>query len=595
MASIYAARWHFNAYALVLFLCALVTIGVAGYAWRQRALIGAGPALTLLGTTVWSTGYGIAVGVHSLEGRIFWAKIQHVGIALTSVAMAVSVLTYTGHEKWLTRRNLALLAAVPFVGLLLAWTNEAHGLIWADVKLRIVGSLALLDITYGPYFWFYFAYNYLVLLAGAAVFLQATLRAPPLQRRQAIVLLLGTLCPGVALLLYLTGLSPWPDLDLAPLGYSLCGLILAWGLFRRRLFDLVPVARDKVIENMSDGVLVLDVQGRVVDVNPAMLQVLGQPAKKIIGRPITQFLMGQPDLVERYRQVPEVQEQITIGQGETQRIFDLRISPLYGRRQDLTGRVVVLRDATERQRAAAERERLIAELNAFAHTVAHDLKDPLSTMIGYSELLEGTDATLPDLDRRKCLRTIVWSGRKMGIIIDELLLLASVRREEVPIQPLDTERIVHEALQRLAPMIEEHQADVVQGDHWPVALGYDPWVEEVWVNYISNAIRHGGQPPRVEVGADLLEEGLVRFWVRDNGPGISAEEQDRLFTPFSRIGQIGREGKGLGLSIVRRIAEKLGGQVGLESSAGQGSLFYFTLPAAPGPEGKAPLPDTRDP
>ncbi len=106
-------------------------------------------------------------------------------------------------------------------------------------------------------------------------------------------------------------------------------------------------------------------------------------------------------------------------------------------------------------------------------------------------------------------------------------------------------------------------------------------MEEVWFNYISNAIKYGGQPPRVELGADFPPDapGMVRFWVRDNGPGLTPEEQSRLFTPFTQVRHTGR-GHGLGLSIVKRIVEKLGGQVSVESQPGQGSTFFFTLPAA---------------
>jgi signal transduction histidine kinase len=109
-------------------------------------------------------------------------------------------------------------------------------------------------------------------------------------------------------------------------------------------------------------------------------------------------------------------------------------------------------------------------------------------------------------------------------------------------------------------------------------LGYAPWIEEVWVNYLSNAIKYGGRPPRVELGAETQPGGLVRFWVRDNGPGIAPEAQVRLFVPFTRLDQVRAKGHGLGLSIVRRIVEKLGGQVGVISTPGQGSVFSFTLP-----------------
>ena len=180
----------------------------------------------------------------------------------------------------------------------------------------------------------------------------------------------------------------------------------------------------------------------------------------------------------------------------------------------------------------------------------------------------------------------------MSSIVDELLLLAEVRKvEEVETKPLDMANIVVRARERLTHIIEKHQAEIILPAVWTAALGHAPWVEEVWVNYLSNAIKYGGQPPRIELGATPSQSPppggdaqgrMVRFWVRDNGPGLTPEEQARLFTPFARLDQVGTKGHGLGLSIVRRIVEKLGGQVEVESKVGQGSIFSFTLPRVGG-------------
>jgi signal transduction histidine kinase len=168
----------------------------------------------------------------------------------------------------------------------------------------------------------------------------------------------------------------------------------------------------------------------------------------------------------------------------------------------------------------------------------------------------------------------------MGSIVDELLLLSTVRQmEDVERKPLDMHAIVTEALRRLKGLRDEHQAEITLPDAWPTALGYGPWVEEVWVNYLSNAIKYGGDPPRAELGATVEADTQVRFWLRDNGAGIRPEDQQRLFTPFTRLDQAQAKGQGLGLSIVRRIVEKLGGRVGVRSEFGSGSEFYFTLPA----------------
>ena len=223
------------------------------------------------------------------------------------------------------------------------------------------------------------------------------------------------------------------------------------------------------------------------------------------------------------------------------------------------------------------------ELDAFAHTVAHDLKNPLSALTGMAEVLAVDYQSDPELVYY--LRSIVRSSQKANNIVNELLLLASVRKQkEIKLVPLNMARIVSEAQERLVHVIEQSQAELILPASWPTAMGYAPWIEEVWANYISNAVKYGGQPPRLELGAAEQNDGQVRFWVRDNGPGLTLQQQAQLFTPFTKLKQARAKGHGLGLSIVRRIIQKLGGQVGVQSgpTSEQGSTFYFSLPKAYG-------------
>ncbi len=223
-----------------------------------------------------------------------------------------------------------------------------------------------------------------------------------------------------------------------------------------------------------------------------------------------------------------------------------------------------------------------AELDAFAHTVAHDLKTPLTALVGFSDLLQRRYTQIPSEKLGDMLAVIAQNGRRMANIINELLLLASVRKmDEVPIFCLDMQKIVAAALERVGDLVKTSQARVIVPEIWPVAYGYAPWIEEVWVNYISNAIKYGGIPPRVELGGAMATSDTARFWVRDNGRGLTEEEQAHLFTAFTRLHQTSVEGHGLGLSIVQRIVTRLSGEVGVESAIGRGSEFYFTLPSTP--------------
>lgn len=220
-----------------------------------------------------------------------------------------------------------------------------------------------------------------------------------------------------------------------------------------------------------------------------------------------------------------------------------------------------------------------AELDAFAHMVAHDLKNPITSIGMFRFAIEKNWHNMPAEQIKKMLGLIGHSAQKANQIIDALLLLSGVRQKEVTVEGLDMGMIMTQVQKALAPMIAEYQATLIVPNQWPLAYGYAPWIEQVWLNYLSNGLKYGGQPPQLELGASQIE-GAVRFWVRDNGAGITPQAQAALFREFTRFAKSSNvEGFGLGLSIVKRIVDKLGGEVGVKSHIGQGSEFYFTLPS----------------
>lgn len=228
--------------------------------------------------------------------------------------------------------------------------------------------------------------------------------------------------------------------------------------------------------------------------------------------------------------------------------------------------------------ARLEKKELLDELDGFAHTVAHDLKNPLATLSGRIELAqmlmgEGDAETV-----RRHLDQALRSADRLTEIINELLVLAGVRRQTVAMQPIDMAAAVAEAMDRLDHLLSTSQASVSCPERWPVALGHAPWITHVWANYLSNAAKYGGEHPQIELGAEAGRDG-VRFWVQDQGPGLDREAIAQLFVPFSQIPTARVSGHGLGLSIVRRIIDKLDGRVGVDSTPGHGARFWFELPA----------------
>jgi signal transduction histidine kinase len=227
-----------------------------------------------------------------------------------------------------------------------------------------------------------------------------------------------------------------------------------------------------------------------------------------------------------------------------------------------------------------------AELDAFARTVAHDLKSPMGAISISAELLLETFHEYAAQPTSKLnigqiislSEAIYRSASKSTEIIESLLLLSQVRASDVKIHPLNMAHLTAEALESVSFMINEHQAHINLPESWPMAYGYGPWVETVWVNYLTNALKYGGPTPQISLGGHNKNQDFACFWVEDNGSGIPVEAQKNLFVEFTRLNHTRSSGHGLGLAIVRRIIEKLGGQVGVESGLNQGSRFYFTLP-----------------
>ncbi len=555
-------------------------LGVALYAWNRRDAPGATAFIGLLcAIGLWS----LFSALHVATRDAIWSKLRFIPIASVPVTWLVLTLQVTGHAAWLNTRRLVGLFTIPVITQLMIWVNP-YGLMWDryPFDLNAMGETTQ-AVSFGPWFWIYVLYSYILFLTGILLLLRQFFRSSTLYRLQVGILLLGITLPLAVNVAFSVGWLAASEIDYTALAFTLAGIPVTWSLFRYRMFDVVPVARDTLIDRMNDGMLVLDVRNRVVDLNPAMHMILEDPARRIVGRSM-EDLQALRKLVNQLGGITDRHEVIVERDGEPY-YYDLMISPLKDRQGHLTGRLIVMRDVTQikqaeefLRRSNVELTAHVEELDAFAHTVAHDLKNPLSSLIGYSQLLEKRGTEMSKENERYALQAISRSGSKMATIIDELLLLASVRKaDEITPEPLDMAAVVAEVQERLAYMIEESEAQIVLPEVWPASLGRAAWVEEVWANYVSNAIKYGGTPPRVELGATEVD-GHLRFWVQDNGPGLDEEQQARLFTEFTRLHHVRAEGHGLGLSIVQRIVEKLGGEVGVESQPGAGSRFWFTLP-----------------
>jgi PAS domain S-box-containing protein len=346
---------HFQStpYIIPLVISSVIAGLVALYVWDRRARISGATALVVLAlaSAEWSLGYALEIAGADLPTKIFWGKSQYIGIVTVPLLWMIFAYSYSTKGTQMTRRTVSLLSIVPLITLLLAFTTELHGLVWKDIQIQTVGTFSALALTHGLWFWIYWTYSNLLLLAGMIFVLRSFNRTKGLFRRQNVVLLIALLTPWLGNVLYVTGLSPIPNLDITPFAFTISIIVFAWGIFSFKLANLAPVARDLVVEKMPDGMIVLDAQGNIVDINPAVQKALGLSASEAIGQRAKELFSAWPSLVEHYVNMLEAQDEIVFGEGESRIWYELRMSPLVDGRDRLLGRVVTVRNITERKRA----------------------------------------------------------------------------------------------------------------------------------------------------------------------------------------------------------------------------------------------------
>jgi PAS domain S-box-containing protein len=338
-------------YILPLVASSIIAGYVAFYVWERRATISGGMALALvaLACAIWSLGYALEIAGTDLPTKIFWGKSQYFSIVAVPLLWMIFAYSYTTQGPRMTRRNVTLLAIVPLITLFLALTTEYHHLIWEEARMPAAGAFPALEIVHGYGFWIYWMYAYLLIFMGTILIFRSFHQTKGLFRRQNLILLVAVLAPWFGNALYVSGLLPTRNLDVTPFAFTITVVAFAWGIFKFKLVNLAPVARETVVEKMRDGMVVLDAQDNIVDINPAVQSALGLSASQVIGRKAKDVFSNSTSLLERYENTREAQDEIVVDEDGSQIWYELRISPLLDSRDRLLGRVVTVRDITRRK------------------------------------------------------------------------------------------------------------------------------------------------------------------------------------------------------------------------------------------------------
>lgn len=561
-------------YPVLVFLSAVIACGITVVAWRNRDISGARwLAVHTAGVAVWGIAKLLEMYSGGLSPTIFWVNVQYAGIVVVPVSWLAFAFQYTGRERWVNGWTLAVLLIVPVLVTVLLWTNELHGLFRTVEGIRRYGSLSVLRSTFEPAFWLHAGYSYLLLLAGSWLIVQLAVLSFPQYSGQAFGLLVVVVVPWIGNAINLLERTP-PGLDPTIIAFTLSGVILLGLVARHRLLELVPaakeVARDELIDTMSDAVLVVDGRRQVVDANPAARSLIGATEGGVIGRPLADVCPPLADVVETpiADETETVRTELSLVDDDRNRYFDVRVKMLTRSYGLVTGKLISLRDITE-QRQHEQR------LNVLNRLLRHNLRTELNVVKGHTSLLadELTASSLREHTDRidTAVTSIIEQSDKFARAVNQLDADSS--------GPID----LAAEIASIVETTRQAHPDVQLSLTSPPAAAWTtagPFVTTAVEELVTNAIEHADRPDleiSITVTVDEVDgRDVIRVQVADNGPGIPEAELE----PIVRGGETQlTHSTGVGLWLVTWIVEEAGGSIDI-TSGDDGTTVAVTLPRA---------------
>lgn len=543
--------WQLTPYTAPLLLIGVFAAVISYLIWKRNARVLASVIAALSVAILAETIY---LSSTVFEVKLFFLLASFYGHLLIGVAWFLFSSRYAGRDKWWTKPELRyLLLFIVGVGVFVA-SNPLHELVVYDVSVTSTDSMMLLDYSLGEGAWLVFGLLYLFSIIGI-VFVYGVFRdSKNLYRKQSLMLILGVIPPLIGHMASATGYSPFPNFTLAALLFVVSGVLLLIALYGYKFVDVVPMARDRVMQELRSGVVVLDHNNRVTDINSAGMELLG--VKDPVGKTIQEVLGDHTDIFSDYSRGDELHSDVTIESNGVKHL-DFRASPLLDHRDNTIGTLILINDITTLKEREEELKRQNERLDKFANVLSHDLRNPLNVADGYLDLAREEE----DLGYLEKVRE---SHERMSDIIEDVLTLAKQGQRVTNTQEVDLEEVVEEAWVNVATENAElsHSLDLtVEGDRDRLLRMFE--------NLFRNSVEHGDSSTQIRVGS--LDNG---FFIEDNGPGIPESERDAVFEQGYTTTE---DGTGFGLSIVQSIVDAHGWSIIVDESDSGGARFEILL------------------
>lgn len=573
-------KFDFNIYAIILLMIGTANLFLSLVLFKQNVKVSKWFSVLMFFISIWSIAYAFELASNNLEQMLFFIKIEYLGISFLPAIWIIFIIKFTNKNDWLSFSNLMLILIFPFIDFILVITNEYHFLHYKSVSIDYTEKFPLLSIQPGIVYYIHTVYFYFMILWGIFLLIKPLTNVFFIYRKQYIYLTIAALFPWLVNVLYLFGFKPFGQIDLTPYAFIVTSISIAYSLLKHSFLKLIPVAREKVIESMSEGVIVLDANKSIVDTNSIVLRFLGNDEKKIIGENILIIIDNGMEL-----QAALDSDNIkSIVINTHHRFFEITINRLNLQNDYNNGFLLIFRDITESRIILDKLENQTIELekinklkDKLFSIIAHDLKSPFASLVSMLKILSDGQLTIDEF--KEYLPKLTENVEYTSTMLENLLNWSRSQIDAVNIvsEKLDLKEIINNEIIFFSKKAAEKNIDISNEIAENTFIYADRnTVDLVFRNLFSNAIKFCNTADSITISSKINDEKLIITFA-DTGIGMSADKVNKLFGTeiFSTYGTNKEKGTGLGLLLCKDFIEKNGGSIRVESEEGKGTIFYI--------------------
>lgn len=580
----------FNLYALSLIISGIITLLLSGYILSNEKGTVRWVGYLMLSNSVWSLAYGLELASRTLEQMEMLINIEYLGIVAVPFYWFLFCLDLAGKEKWLKKTgNQLLITAVPVLYLFLVWTNDFHHLHYKKVSVDYSGGFPMLKIVSGIAYYFFICYFYVLLIVGNYFLIKKFRRSDRVYKKQNRVILTAALLPWIANLCYLIGLRPIPNLDITPFAFQISTFLIFIAIYRFKLLNVLPVAREKVLELMGDGFMVLDHRNRVIDYNSAFKKYISvYHADKIIGKDVNELLQYQPELLDLLNQQESGKVELLVHTANG--VFDLEADVCFLNENKLNRNATIIKlqdltnarqEALKSQRQAEELQKLNQLKDRIFSIMAHDLRGPL---LNLAEVLKMTsDDTISAEEFKDLSPTLTKDISYTTDLLENILHWSRSQLKGYGINKelFDLKKLISSEVSYHLKAASVKKIKIVQQLTDDLVAYADLLMMQIVIrNLIINAIKFCHENCQINITASYINAEYIGLQIQDNGVGIAIENIQKIFKGenFSSRGTQNEKGTGIGLMVCWDFMERNEGSITIESELGTGTLFNLQIP-----------------